>query len=157
MERRLAEILAADVVGYSRLMEADEEATPATLNAYREVIDTLVADHHSRVFGSAGDSIIAEYTSPVEAVCCAVEIQQEIEARNVSLPEDCRMRFRIGGNLGDVIVKGEDVYGGRWATNKRLPTAGKPLTDLLGVSLGRPGPQKRKRVSGQSKSGPVRT
>jgi len=83
MERRLAAILAADVVGYSRLMEADEEATLATLNAYREVIDRLVVDLHGRVFGSAGDSVIAEFASPVEAVRCAVEIQQGIKVRNL--------------------------------------------------------------------------
>ncbi len=74
MERRLAAILAADVVGYSRLMGADEAATLATLNAYREIIDGLVANHHGRVFGSAGDSVIAEFASPVEAVRCALEL-----------------------------------------------------------------------------------
>ena len=76
MERRLAAILAADVVGYSRLMEADEEATVHTLNAYRQVIDRLVSDHRGRVFGSAGDSVVAEFPSPVEAVRCAVDIQR---------------------------------------------------------------------------------
>ena len=85
MERRLVAILAADVVGYSRLMGGDEEATLATLNAYREVIDRLVADHHGRVFGSAGDSVIAEFASPVEAVRCAIKIQQELESRNAGL------------------------------------------------------------------------
>ncbi len=111
MERRLAAILAADVVGYSRLMGGDEEATLATLNAYREVIDRLVADHRGRVFGSAGDSVIAEFASPVEAVRCAVEIQQQIEARNANLPEDRRMRFRIGVNLGDVMAEGDNLFG----------------------------------------------
>ena len=111
MERRLAAILAADVVGYSRLMGGDEEATLTTLNAYREVIDKLVADHRGRVFGSAGDSVIAEFASPVEAVRCAVEIQQEIEARNANLPEDRRMRFRIGVNLGDVMAEGDNLFG----------------------------------------------
>ncbi len=111
MERRLAAILAADVVGYSRLMGADEEATLATLNAYREVIDRLVMDLHGRVFGSAGDSVIAEFASPVEAVRCAVEIQQEIEARNANLPEDRRMHFRIGINLGDVMAEGDNLLG----------------------------------------------
>jgi TolB-like protein/class 3 adenylate cyclase len=111
MERRLAAILAADVVGYSRLMGADEEATLATLNAYREVIDRLVVDLHGRVFGSAGDSVIAEFASPVEAVRCAAEIQQEIEARNANLPEDRRMRFRIGVNLGDVMAEGDNLFG----------------------------------------------
>ncbi len=91
MERRLAAILAADVVGYSRLMEADEEATARTLNVYRKIVDGLVADHRGRVFGSAGDSVIAEFPSPVEAVRCAVNIQRELEAHNVDLPEDRRM------------------------------------------------------------------
>ncbi len=102
MERRLAAILAADVVGYSRLMEADEEATARTLSTYREIMEWLVASHHGRVFGSAGDSVIAEFASPVEAVRCAVEIQRELEAHNVDLAEDRRMRLRIGVNLGDV-------------------------------------------------------
>ncbi len=92
-------------------MGADEEATLATLNAYREVIDRLVMDLHGRVFGSAGDSVIAEFASPVEAVRCAVEIQQEIEARNASLPEDRRMHFRIGVNLGDVMAEGDNLLG----------------------------------------------
>jgi adenylate cyclase len=111
MQRRLAAILAADVVDYSRLMEADEEATLATLNAYREVIDRLVIDLHGRVFGSAGDSVIAEFASPVEAVRCAVEIQQEIETRNANLSEDRRMHFRIGVNLGDVMAEGDNLFG----------------------------------------------
>ncbi len=111
MERRLAAILAADVVGYSRLMEADEEATVSTLSTYREIIEGLVASHHGRVFGSAGDSVIAEFASPVEAVRCAVDIQRELEARNVDLPEDRRMRLRIGVNLGDVMVEGDNLLG----------------------------------------------
>ncbi len=78
VERRLAAILAADVVGYSRLMDADEEATLRTLKAYRQIIDGLVASHRGRVFGSAGDSVIAEFASPVEAVRCAVDIQRSL-------------------------------------------------------------------------------
>ncbi len=111
MERRLAAILAADVVGYSRLMGDDEEGTLATLNACRQVIDGLVNDHRGRVFGSAGDSVIAEFASPVEAVRCGVEIQQELESRNAELPEDRRMQFRIGVNLGDVMAEGENLFG----------------------------------------------
>ena len=111
VERRLAAILAADVVGYSRLMEADEEATLATLNVYRRFIDERIADHRGRVFGSAGDSVIAEFASPVEAVRCAVEIQQELETRNAELLEDRRMQFRIGINLGDVVAAGENLHG----------------------------------------------
>ena len=111
MERRLAAILATDVVGYSRLMGDDEEATLAKLNAYRAVIDALVADHRGRVFGSAGDSVIAEFASPVEAVRCAISIQTEIEGRDADLPEDRRMRLRIGVNLGDVMAEGDNLFG----------------------------------------------
>ena len=111
MERRLATILAADVVGYSRLMEADEEATLATLNAYRRFIDERIVDHRGRVFGGAGDSVIAEFASPVEAVRCGVKIQQELATRNAELPEDRRMQFRIGVNLGDVMAEGENLFG----------------------------------------------
>jgi len=111
MERRLAAILAADVAGYSRLMEADEEATVRRLGACREVIDRLVANHGGRVFGSAGDSVVAEFPSPVEAVRCAVDIQRELETLNADLPEARRMRLRIGVNLGDVIVEGDNLLG----------------------------------------------
>ena len=111
MERRLVAILAADVVGYSRLMEADEEATLATLNAYRRFIDERIVDHRGRVFGGAGDSVIAEFASPVEAVRCGVKIQQELATRNAELPEDRRMQFRIGVNLGDVMAEGENLFG----------------------------------------------
>jgi len=111
VERRLAAILAADVVGYSRLMGADEEATLATLNAYREAIDKIIVNLHGRVFGSAGDSVIAEFASPVEAVRCAVEIQHEIQSRNANLVEERRMHFRIGVNLGDVMAEGGNLFG----------------------------------------------
>jgi TolB-like protein/class 3 adenylate cyclase len=111
VERRLAAILAADVVGYSHLVEADEEEAIHTLRIYRATIDALVASHHGRVFGSAGDSVIAEFASPVEAVRCAVEIQREIEQQNVDLPEDRRMLFRIGINLGDIVVEGDNLLG----------------------------------------------
>ncbi len=133
MERRLAAILAADVVGYSRLMEADEEATARTLSTYREIIEDLVAGHHGRVFGSAGDSVIAEFASPVEAVRCAVEIQRELEAHNVDLPEDRRMRLRIGINLGDVIVEGENLLGDGVNIAARLEALAEPG----GISLAR--------------------
>ncbi len=111
VERKLTAILAADVVGYSRLMEADDEATVRTLKAHREVIDDLIARHRGRIVGTAGDSVLAEFASPVEAVRCAVSIQRNLGKRNAALPEDRRMRFRIGINLGDVIVDGEQIYG----------------------------------------------
>ena len=111
VQRRMAAILAADVVGYSRLMGKDEEATLATLKAHREVIDGLIADHGGRIFGSAGDSVIAEFASPVEAVRCATEIQLAIHDRNVDIPGPNRMRLRIGINLGDIVVDGDNLMG----------------------------------------------
>ena len=109
--RKLSAILSADVVGFSRLMEADENATIRMLDTYRLVIDELIENHRGRVFGSAGDSVIAEFASPVEAVGCAANIQRELEQRNADLPEDRRMQLRIGVNLGDVVVKGGDLLG----------------------------------------------
>ncbi len=132
MERRLAAILAADVVGYSRLVGEDEEGTLRTLRACREVIDGLVTEHRGRVFGSAGDSVVAEFASPVEAVRCAANIQRDLERRNADLPEDRRMRFRIGINLGDVIVEGDNLLGDSVNVAARLET----LADAGGMSVG---------------------
>ncbi len=124
--RKLAAILVADVVGYSRLMEADEEATIRTLESYRLVVDGLVENHRGRVFGSAGDSVIAEFASPVEAVGCAADIQRELEQRNADLPEDRRMQFRIGVNLGDVVVKGDNLLGDGVNVAARLQALAEP-------------------------------
>ena len=110
-KRKLAAILSADVKGYSRLMGEDEEGTLRTLNAYKEVITGLIQHHRGRVVGSAGDSVLAEFVSVVDAVRCAVGIQEELKDRNRELPEDCRMEFRIGINLGDVVEEGETIYG----------------------------------------------
>ncbi len=133
MERRLAAILAADVVGYSRLIGADEEGTLRTLRAYREVIDGLVAAHHGRIFGTAGDSVIAEFASPVEAVRCAAEVQQKLGNRNADVPEDRRMEFRIGVNLGDVVVEGDDLLGDGVNVAARL----QELADPGGICISR--------------------
>ena len=111
MERKLTAILSADVKGYSRLMDEDEEATLHTLTAYREVTDSLIHQHRGRIVGTAGDSVLAEFASVVDAVRCAVEIQQQLKARNADLPTHSRMEFRIGINLGDVMVEGEQIYG----------------------------------------------
>ncbi len=111
MERKLTAILSADVEGYSRLMGEDEEATVKTLNTYREAMSRLIEEHQGRVIDSPGDNLLAEFTSAVNAVQCAVVIQGELRARNVALPEDRRMNFRIGINLGDVIVDGVRIYG----------------------------------------------
>src|SRR5215510_2026121 len=111
MERKLTAILSADVKGYSRLMGDDEEGTLRTLNAYRKVMDTLIVQHRGRVVGSAGDGVLAEFASVVDAVQCAVVIQAVLKAENTSLPPQRRMEFRIGINLGDVMVDGEQIYG----------------------------------------------
>lgn len=111
MDRRLTAILSADVKGYSRLMGEDEVATVRTLTAYREVIVSLVSQHRGRVVDMPGDNLLAEFASVVDAVQCAVEIQQGLQARNAELPEHRKMQFRIGINLGDVLVDGERIYG----------------------------------------------
>src|SRR5713226_7585684 len=111
MERKLTAILCADVYGYSRLMGENEEATLATLTSHRKKIDSLIEQHHGRFVNSAGDSVLAEFASVVEAVNCAVDIQGAIKAENVNLPSGRRMEFRVGVNLGDVMVEGEQIYG----------------------------------------------
>jgi adenylate cyclase len=112
VQRRLAAILAADVVGYSRLMEADEAATLAVLKARRkEVLGPLVAKHQGRVFKVAGDGVLVEFASAVNAVQCAVELQQSMVAANIGQPEERHIVLRIGINLGDVMVEGSDLYG----------------------------------------------
>jgi len=110
-KRKLTAILSADVKGYSRLMGEDEDATIRTLSAYRELMSTLIQKHRGRVVDSPGDNLLAEFTSVVDAVRCAVEIQEELRVRNAELPENRRMEFRIGINLGDVIEEGERIYG----------------------------------------------
>jgi class 3 adenylate cyclase len=124
--RRLVAILAADVVGYSRLMGEDEEETLKTLRAYREVIDGLVGEHDGRVFAGAGDSVMAEFPSPVQAVRCAVRIQEELERRNAGLPEARRMHLRIGVNLGDVMVEEGNLFGDGVNIAARLQSLASP-------------------------------
>ncbi len=111
VERRLAAILSADVEGYSRLMGDDEVATVRAITAYRGVIASAVAGHGGRVVDAPGDNVLAEFASVVDAVQCAVDIQRELQSRNAELPPPRQMRFRIGINLGDVIVEGERLYG----------------------------------------------
>jgi adenylate cyclase len=112
MERRLTAILAADVVGYSRLMGADEAGTLTALQDMRTgFIDGKIAEHQGRVVKLTGDGILAEFPSVVSAVACAVELQRGIRERNADVPQDRRIEFRIGVNLGDVIVEGADIYG----------------------------------------------
>ena len=110
-KRKLTAILSADAVGYSRLMGEDEEATVRTLTAYREVIGILINDNKGRLVDSPGDNILAEFASVVDSLRCAWDIQQEIKSKNSELPENRRMSFRMGVNLGDVIEEGNQIYG----------------------------------------------
>ena len=123
-KRKLTSILSADAVGYSRLMEDDEEATVRTLTSYREVIATLIKHHNGIVVDSPGDNLLAEFLSVVDAVRCA-GVQQEINSRNNELPENVRMNFRIGINLGDVIEEGERIYGDGVNIAARLRRSGR--------------------------------
>jgi TolB-like protein/class 3 adenylate cyclase len=110
-KRKLTSIFSADAVGYSRLMGDDEAATVRTLTSYRNVISTLVRQHNGNVIDSPGDNLLAEFISVVDAVQCAVAVQKELKARNDELPENRKMQFRIGINLGDVIQEDERIYG----------------------------------------------
>ena len=110
-QRKLTAILSADVVGYSRLMGADEEATIEILTAYRKIFLSHIESHRGRVVDARGDAILAEFPAVVDAVNGAVEIQQELGEQNADLPDNRRMDFRIGINLGDVIVKDDVIYG----------------------------------------------
>ena len=111
VQRRLAAILSADVAGYSRLMGDDELATVRTLSEYRGVISGIIAAHHGRVVDMPGDNILAEFGSAVDAVEAALAMQAELAARNAKLPEQRRMAFRVGVNLGDLVVEGDRIYG----------------------------------------------
>jgi adenylate cyclase len=132
-KRKLTAILSADVEGYSRLMGEDEEATVRTITAYREVLTTLIQQHNGKVLDSPGDNLLAEFASVVDAVQCAVTVQKEINARNDELPEDRRMKFRIGINLGDVIEEEERIYGDGVNIAARIETLAEPG----GVSISR--------------------
>jgi len=111
VKRKLTAILSADVKGYSRLMGEDEERTVHTLNTYKDMMRGLIQQHRGRIVNAPGDNVLAEFVSVVDAVQCAVEIQQVLRAKNAMLPENRRMEFRIGINLGDVIEEGEQIYG----------------------------------------------
>src|SRR6201987_1201642 len=111
-ERRLAAVLAADMVGFSRLMEVDEEGTLARLKTHRiELIDPAIAKNHGRIIKTTGDGMLVEFHSVVDAVLCAAEIQGRMGRRNADVPPARWMQFRIGINLGDVIVDDNDIFG----------------------------------------------
>src|SRR5262249_19225415 len=126
-QRKLAAIVAADVVGYSRLMGRDESGTLAALKALRrEVVDPRIAEHGGRVVKTTGDGLLLEFSSVVDAVRCAIEVQTDIAAKGAKVPEDQRITFRIGVNLGDVIVDGDDIFGDGVNIAARLEVLAEP-------------------------------
>jgi class 3 adenylate cyclase/pimeloyl-ACP methyl ester carboxylesterase len=127
MQRRLAAILAADVVGYSRLMGEDEMGTITSLKSHRrELIDSAIAEHHGRIVKTTGDGMLVEFASVVDAVSCAVHIQRSMVRRNASIPPAKQIVFRIGINLGDIIIDGDDIFGDGVNIAARLETLCEP-------------------------------
>jgi adenylate cyclase len=125
--RKLAAILAADVAGYSRLMGADEEGTLARLKNHRhELVDPKISEHHGRIVKTTGDGMLVEFGSVVDAVRCAVEIQRGMVERNADVPAGRRIDFRIGINVGDVIIDGGDIFGDGVNVAARLETLAEP-------------------------------
>jgi adenylate cyclase len=143
IERKLAAIFAADVEGYSRLMGIDEVGTLRTLTAYREIVDGLIAQHRGRVFNTAGDSVLAEFPSVVDAVQCSISAQRALAEENGKKPTDRQMRFRIGVHVGDVLVQRDNLYGDGVNIAARLETLAEPggicvsgaVRDYLGKRL----------------------
>ena len=132
-KRKLCALLSADVQGYSRLMGEDEDETIRTLTTYRELMSTIIQKHRGRVVDSPGDNLLAEFGSVVDAVGCAVEIQEELRVRNAELPDNRRMEFRIGINLGDVVEEGDRIYGDGVNITARI----EGLADAGGISISR--------------------
>ena len=129
--RKLAAILAADVVGFSKMMGENEDRTLRNLKACRTLTDESINENHGRVFGSAGDSIIAEVGSPVDAIVAAVEFQTNLKDRNNAVDPEDRMLFRVGLNMGDVIIEGDNLYGDGGNVAARL----EPLAEPGGVLI----------------------
>jgi adenylate cyclase len=125
--RRLAAIFASDVAGYSRLMGADEEGTHERLKAHRrELVDPKISEHCGRIVKTTGDGMLAEFASVVDAVRCAAELQRAMIDREAGIPEDRRIRLRIGINLGDVIVENDDIFGDGVNVGARLEALAEP-------------------------------
>ena len=159
VERKLAAIFAADVEGYSRLMGRDEVGTLRTLTAYRVIIDRLIASHRGRIFSTAGDSLVADFASAVDAVQCAIEVQDAIAKENADRPPDEQMRFRIGVHVGDIMVQGDNLFGDAVNVAARLECLAEPggicisgaVRDHIGtnlsVGLADLGPQRVKNIT----------
>src|SRR3954462_2574806 len=160
MQRRLAAIMAADVVGYSRLMGADEMATITALKSHRrELIDPAITEHHGRIVKTTGDGMLVEFASVVDAVSCAVHIQRALLQRNAAVTADKQIVFRIGINLGDIIIDGDDIFGDGVNIAARLETLCEPggvcisraandqIRDKLSISFADLGEQAVKNIS----------
>jgi adenylate cyclase len=127
VERKVTVILATDVVGYSTKIEKNEDQTLLTLRTCRAIIEGLIGAHHGRVFNTAGDSVLAEFPSAVEAVLCASEFQRTIKERNASVEDDAQqMEFRVGINMGDVVIEGTNLYGDGVNVAARLEALAQP-------------------------------
>src|SRR5258707_7537907 len=138
MERRLAAIFAADVAGYSRLVGADEEGTLARLSSHRrELIEPKIAEHQGRLVKIMGDGVLAEFASPVKAVRCAIYVQHGMAERNADIPEGARIEFRIGINLGDVVVEDRDIFGDGVNVAAPLAYIAEPGARLISRARGR--------------------
>src|ERR1700757_3413925 len=136
MERRLTAILAADVVGYSRLMGANETGTLAALKALRtDLIDGKISSHQGRVVKLTGDGMLVEFPSVVNAVACATELQRGMRNRNAGVPQDHRIEFRIGVNVGDVVVQGKDIFGDGVNVAARLESIAAPGGIMISGSV----------------------
>ena len=143
VERKLSAIFAADVEGYSRLMGHDEVGTLRTLTSYRVIVDRLIASHRGRIFSTAGDSLVADFASAVDAVQCAVEVQEAIAKENADRPVAEQMRFRIGIHVGDIIVQGDNLFGDVVNIAARLEALAEPggicvsgtVRDQIGTKL----------------------
>jgi adenylate cyclase len=169
VERKLSAIFAADVEGYSSLMGRDEVGTLRLLTAYRVIIDRLIASHRGRIFNTAGDSLVADFASAVDAVQCAVEIQEAVGKENADRSPDEQMRFRIGIHVGDIIVQGDNLFGDAVNIAARLEALAEPggicisgaARDHIGTKLGIEfidlGPQEVKNIAQQIRAYQVRT
>ena len=147
VERRLAAILAADVAGYSRLMGADEEGTlaRAARRSARELVDPKIAEHRGRIVKTTGDGLLVEFASVVDAVRCAVEVQRAMAERNADVPAEQRIEFRIGINLGDIIIDDGDIYGDGVNVAARLEGSGRAGRDLRQPRRARSGARQARR------------
>jgi adenylate cyclase len=134
VSRRLVAVFAADVEGYSRMMGADEVGTLKGLTERRAILDRIIGDHRGRIANTAGDSVLAEFGSAVDAVQCAVEAQTALAEANASLAPDRRISFRIGIHIGDVMVRAGDLFGDGVNIAARLQTLAKPGSSGMGAS-----------------------